>query len=702
MKGQLKCSKHRNFANQLESLRSEYHVTEKDLQRIFALSPMKINFLRDEDEEEIEEIEIHESAEESATRTTPHHAIAENKNDTSVTDISSLMSFQVRKTAAVTPPQNKGPPAIASSVITPDAPKSISNGHVSRSFSHDGPKSKFEGLFVHSSDADTASIKNWAASMSPRSSMIGGEMPLFATNSLAAAMEAISFTDPMQTINPMVGMSVVDVSDTDFYDEHFTLRFKGDEVRLGEGGLMTFVGIIASRKRQEYVAVRGWPKRMMTNGAPGLNALTSAMNAAVGSSTTSVSSSSSAAVTELKMEIKALRMLAKRSPYIASIWHRGLLTLPPSLFHPTFIATETECVVMESSVLGNLDTLFESALLPPQGLTIDDIKGMCIQLMDGLIDMHQAGIMHRSIHPKNILISQYASNCLAGRVVFLNGYVLKWTNFTPASVLSIVDPLGTFNMRDLWSAPEVSIDARKNTGQNHPLITELWPLGLIYYYIATNGQQPFQSFDEAMEAYNNGDFRGRYLDRHDLQKKLPMLFDLIERLIRPVANRVELSTVRCHPFFWTMERRKNLILYFADSFLIRGSELINHFIVTFDKICLLFVFGDKGWVPSLRTDLLQLVPLHLRTDEKSMSGSHLLHAIKAVLQQPDMLAMKLIPKLPAGEAVLEFIRQMTELEFPRLLILLYELGSTHGKWSWDGDEVQHTWNKSLHPLTVSR
>jgi len=232
LKGQLRCSKHRNFVNQLEILKTEYHVSEKDLQRMFGLSPMKMGLLRDQDEEGFEE--THESMEES-TQPAPTH---ENKNDTSVTDISSLMSFQVCKTTMATPESHKGPPA--ASIITPDPPRS-NGGHISRSFSHDpsGTKSKFEGLFVHSNDADLAAPmnKSWTASMSPRIGL-PNEMPLFATNSLAAAMEAISFMDPMQIINtnPMAGMSVVDISDTDFYDEHFTLRFKGDAVRLGEVG----------------------------------------------------------------------------------------------------------------------------------------------------------------------------------------------------------------------------------------------------------------------------------------------------------------------------------------------------------------------------------------------------------------------------------------------------------------------------------
>jgi len=74
------------------------------------------------------------------------------------------------------------------------------------------------------------------------------------------------------------------------------------------------------------------------------------------------------------------------------------------------------------------------------------------------------------------------------------------------------------------------------------------------------------------------------------------------------------------------------------------------------------------------------------------SGTYLLQAIKHQLQFPETLMQGVYPRMTVHQATHAYLRQITEVDFPRLLILLYELGGIHGKWLWDGDEIVHTWN----------
>jgi hypothetical protein len=70
----------------------------------------------------------------------------------------------------------------------------------------------------------------------------------------------------------------------------------------------------------------------------------------------------------------------------------------------------------------------------------------------------------------------------------------------------------------------------------------------------------------------------------------------------------------------------------------------------------------------------------------------LLQAIKSQLSYPELLTQSVYPRMTAHQASHAYLRQITDIDFPRLLILLYELGGIHGKWLWDGDEISHSWN----------
>ena len=213
--------------------------------------------------------------------------------------------------------------------------------------------------------------------------------------------------------------------------------------------------------------------------------------------------------------------------------------------------------------------------------------------------------------------------------------------------------------------------------------------------IATGGHIPFDSHQQACETGDNQEMRRQCLEQHGLHLRMPMLYDLIERLIRPITARAEVKEIRCHPFLWTMECKKNMLITFATASVNRGShssEAINNFANTVDKIGPLYVFRQDGWVSQMSPHLLELVQPPKLKSEFSKSACALLFAIKNQLASPDTLRSCTVYRgMTTQEVLQEYIREVTDINFPRLLILVFELGSINGQWHWDGDEIWHTW-----------
>ncbi|KAF3935661.1 hypothetical protein ABW19_dt0206494 [Dactylella cylindrospora] len=123
-------------------------------------------------------------------------------------------------------------------------------------------------------------------------------------------------------------------------------------------------------------------------------------------------------------------------------------------------------ILMEYASKGSLDDLLESV----GRLSISVVRSWTLQLLDGLKELHQNGIVHRRIHPKNVLlfrpagggntIIKFADPGISYRLHALQNYQDGVEDPAPSE-------------KDLWVAPEL-VSSRIPTKK-----TDIWDLGVL-------------------------------------------------------------------------------------------------------------------------------------------------------------------------------------------------------------------------------
>jgi serine/threonine protein kinase len=381
----------------------------------------------------------------------------------------------------------------------------------------------------------------------------------------------------------------------------------------------------------------------------------------------------------LRQDIKMLKIIAASSNgTVTRIMHNGALNI-------TNNGGEITAIVSEYSEIGYLDRFISSYLQThPEGIPNSEIQAMSCQLIDAVLRCHSFRVTHRNISASNILVTRgerYQTNASG------SGHILKLTDFKLSSLAIISQE----NDLDKWSAPEVTIES-KNRGVGFQALSDAWSIGLVLYFIGTGGQCLFDSHKSAREAIIDNDKRRQYLEKNGLHERNPVLYDLIERLIRPIQTRTTLSSLRCHPFMWTNLCRKKFLIEFSNASN-TNNKSVDSFINGMDRFCPHYVFGTDGWVKQMNRDFIDYIqPASLKTDFW-WSGMQLLQAIRNQLLYPERLYSDLYSsRLSTNQMLALYLKQTLDVDFPRLVILLFELGGLNGKWEWDGDEVKHIWN----------
>jgi len=88
---------------------------------------------------------------------------------------------------------------------------------------------------------------------------------------------------------------------------------------------------------------------------------------------------------------------------------------------------------------------------------------------------------------------------------------------------------------NVYMAPEVlECRSQEESGSTQ----DAWALGCLLYYLGTCGRSLFDSQEEVLRVRSDEGQRRAQLQRHGLQDSNPSLYDLVERLVRPLAHSV--------------------------------------------------------------------------------------------------------------------------------------------------------------------
>jgi|LauGreSBDMM110SN_4_FD.fasta_scaffold297085_1 hypothetical protein len=114
-----------------------------------------------------------------------------------------------------------------------------------------------------------------------------------------------------------------------------------------------------------------------------------------------------------------------------------------------------------------------------------------------------------------------------------------------------------------------------------------------------------------------------------------------------------------------------------------AKDVIEQFMTRLDSYGI-YVFDKSGWAIKMSPELLDFIQPSSLKDDNWWSARALLQAIRNQLLFPTAMHKSLYSNLTHLEMISMYLRTIFDKDFPKLLILIYELGRHFGKWTWDG------------------
>ncbi|KAH6615506.1 hypothetical protein B0J18DRAFT_484041 [Chaetomium sp. MPI-SDFR-AT-0129] len=219
-----------------------------------------------------------------------------------------------------------------------------------------------------------------------------------------------------------------------------------------------------------------------------------------------------------------------------------------------------------------------------------DLPSVLYQIANGLSHLHSLRIVHRDLKPQNILVNM-GKNGMPRILVSDFGLCKKLEGGQSSFGATTAHAAGTTG----WRAPELLIDDDapvptsmtltdpgsslhsasgsgmvEGPGPHSRRVTraiDIFSLGLVFFYVLTRGNHPFDCGDRFMREVNirKGNYNLQLLDiLGDLAFEAR---DLISSMLNAnPKQRPSAVEVMCHPFFWTPKRRLHFLCDVSDHF----------------------------------------------------------------------------------------------------------------------------------------
>mgnify|MGYP002620842198 FL=1 len=219
------------------------------------------------------------------------------------------------------------------------------------------------------------------------------------------------------------------------------------------------------------------------------------------------------------------------------------------------------------------------------------MPGVLWQIANGLAHLHSLRIVHRDLKPQNILVNMGKDG--KPRILVSDfGLCKKLEGGQSSFGATTAHAAGTSG----WRAPELLIDddvpgssalaltdpgssLHSASGSGHPenpvishhrrvtRAIDIFSLGLVYFYVLTRGNHPFDCGDRFMREVNirKGNYNLSALDAlgdfaYEARDLISSMLNANPKL-RPTAR-----DVMAHPFFWTYKKRLSFLCDVSDHF----------------------------------------------------------------------------------------------------------------------------------------
>ena len=223
-------------------------------------------------------------------------------------------------------------------------------------------------------------------------------------------------------------------------------------------------------------------------------------------------------------------------------------------------------------------------------LPLSLLRSVVRQLLDVYQFIHSRSVCHRDVKPLNILVADPSDPLSKEPVIKLCDFETSkhLAVYGTSTTVSMSTRVGTIDKTGCWFAPEVLYFAEgTERHKRYKIHCDLWPLGGVLHFLGTGGVPLFHADNEREStklveaAAHDKTERLKHLQKAKLHEKNYVLYDLIERLVRPVEasgrggpareflghtqcscaqaaaeNPLAISSctsVQGHPFLWQME-----------------------------------------------------------------------------------------------------------------------------------------------------
>lgn len=176
------------------------------------------------------------------------------------------------------------------------------------------------------------------------------------------------------------------------------------------------------------------------------------------------------------------------------------------------------------------------------------------QLLQGLADLHRAGVVHRDVKPQNVLITRPTSSGRGDVKLADVGLALRLAanRSSYTAVTNAGGGVGTTG----WRAPEVLSGGRQTKA------VDIFAAGCVVSFVLTGGDHPFGN---AIFGRDGNIAAGKPSLESLEALELPEATDIVTKMIDPTAaKRPSAEEALKHPFFWTDAMKLSFLVDISD------------------------------------------------------------------------------------------------------------------------------------------